>query len=321
LPEEAAKPTDAAAPRVPPKPIAPLPIGIGGALLATLCAALWGGTVVAIKISIDDIPPFGAAGIRFLLAAGFMVVWCRLKGASLVPRPGQVGPIVITGVLLYAQIGLLNVATNATSSANATLLLNLYPLFVVGLAHFLKLDDQLTKRTVFGMTLALIGVLMVLKAPEAATNALDPTSLRGDLLAVASALVLAGRVLFTKSILHRVESGKLLFWHDLVAVALFMTTSAALEGFSTYRFTPSALLSLLFQGLVVAGFCYAAWTILLQKHRASQLVAFGFITPLCGVLFSHLLRGDALGPALLLGGGGIALGVVVVNTRKDPPGS
>ena len=64
-------------------------IGLSSAGLALLCSILWGGIVVAIRFSVDDLPPVGVAGMRFALAALCMLAWCAWQGSPLRIRSGQ----------------------------------------------------------------------------------------------------------------------------------------------------------------------------------------------------------------------------------------
>ena len=78
-----------------PQPVAPdRPLTLGSTSLILLCGVIWGGTVVAIRFSVDALPPVGTAGLRFTLAAVFMFVWCRWDRCPLRLERGQIAPVV-----------------------------------------------------------------------------------------------------------------------------------------------------------------------------------------------------------------------------------
>ena len=106
------------------------PIDKNAAILALSCSALWGGTVVAIRFSVDTFPPVGLAGIRFSLAFLFMLGWCYFRGTSFRVQRNQIIPIIFTAILLFIQIALLNVGSKSTSASHGTVFINSYPLFV-----------------------------------------------------------------------------------------------------------------------------------------------------------------------------------------------
>lgn len=295
------------------------PIGVSSAALAILCCVLWGGTMISIRYSVDDLPPVGLAGLRFLLGALFMLGWCWWEGHSLRVERHQWVPILITGAILFFQISILNIGMQQTNAAHGSIFINSYPVSVAVLAHVLLPDDRLTWRKALGLTVAMIGMVVVLLGPVAGNlsskaGSIDQPTLIGDFWVLGSGMLLGLKLAYTKRALAVVEPGKLLFWHEAVAVVLFFATSAVVEGPAAYHFTTRAVLGLLYQGLVVAGFVFALWTVLLRRHRVSQLATFGFTTPLFGLLFSGLLRGDAITPAVLLGGAGVAVGIYLATS-------
>ncbi|MFQ5584995.1 MAG: EamA family transporter, partial [Calditrichia bacterium] len=48
-----------------------------------LLSIIWGTTWVAIKVSLEGIPPFLGAALRFVIAILFLLIYSRLKNISL----------------------------------------------------------------------------------------------------------------------------------------------------------------------------------------------------------------------------------------------
>src|SRR5262249_2187726 len=73
--------------------------GLGVALALATVYLVWGSTYLAIRVAIDTLPPFGMAGVRFLIAGAVLHAWARLSG---IPRPttGQWRAAALTGGLL-----------------------------------------------------------------------------------------------------------------------------------------------------------------------------------------------------------------------------
>jgi drug/metabolite transporter (DMT)-like permease len=70
---------------------------------------------------------------------------------------------------------------------------------------------------------------------------------------------------------------------------------------------------LLYQGLVLAGFCFIVITSLVRRYQASKLSVFGFITPVFGVLLSKYLLGEVLSTGLISSMILAAIGIAIVN--------
>ncbi|MCH2401739.1 MAG: DMT family transporter, partial [Pirellulales bacterium] len=180
-------------------------------------------------------------------------------------------------------------------------------------------SDRWTVRKLTGLIVAGAGVGLILTVDQAAgagVAALDAPSLAGDLVLILSAVLLAIRITYTKHALQKMETGKLIFWQDLLGVGLFLAYGVLGESFRLADLTSVAIWGLLYQGVVVAGFCFAMHASLLRKHSASQLAVFSFTTPLFGVMLASLLRSDPLSAWLLVSAVCVALGIYLVNSGK-----
>lgn len=298
------------------------PLNFASVALVMLTVVLWGGTPVAISYSVDTLPPIAVAGMRFFLASAFMLVWCRIEGASLRLIPGQLGPCCITGTLLFVQISLFHLGIAESNSSHATLFINTFIFWVALLEHFVTRVSRLSGRKLAGLALAALGVVLILRDPTSGTAASaaaahpEQPSLYGDILLLGSGMVLGIKIIYTKSAVRVVEPGKLIFWHDVVGTLLFSVYAAAFEHVRIDLQDPglpAAAWGLLYQGLVVAGFCFAVQARLLRKHAASQISVFSFATPLFGIALAVWLRGDPLSPWLSLSAVCVAVGIVLVN--------
>ena len=92
--------------------------------------------------------------------------------------------------------------------------------------------------------------------------------------------------------------------------------SLLLERGDPMQLTLSSAAALLYQGGVIAGYCFLAWTSILERYSASKLVVLFFATPLSGVVFSYLFLGDELTLSLLGGAVLVAAGIYLVNIRR-----
>lgn len=300
-------------------------MGLAVSLLVLLTAALWGGTPVAVSYSLDELPVIAVAGMRFALAAGFMLFWCRLEGSGLRLHAGESVPAVVAGVMLFGQILLFTLGVHVSNSSHATLLVNTFIFWVALIEHFVTRNDLLTVRKTTGLLLATSGVVLVLWGTGelefrlGTTGGPDAPSLTGDLFLLASALVLGIKIVYTRHVVQRMDPGKLILWHDVVGVMLFAAASAILEDVRAEQFTLPAVLGLLYQGVVIGGFCFAVQAWLLRHYSASQVVVFSFATPLFGIVLAALFRQDELSAWLFAAGVCVAVGILIVN--RAPQGA
>ena len=298
------------------------PIGWAAASTTLVLAALWGGNAVAVKYSVSTLEPIAVAGVRFAMATLFMLVWCRVEGTSLRLRRDQIRPAVLLGFLLFVQISLFTVGTDWSNSSHSAPFISTFIFWVAGIEHFVTRTDRLSPRRWIGLLIAAGGVVLIFAVKPDANAAgtpfpdsTDRPHLMGDLVLVASAGVLGVKLTYTRHALKVVGPGKLIFWHDLIGVGFFAIASAIFEETSWDDFTGEAIIGLLYQGVVVGGFCFAMYARLLRRHSASQLSVFSFATPLFGIALAVLFRGDELSPWLGISSVCVVVGIYLVNSK------
>ena len=131
-----------------------------------------------------------------------------------------------------------------------------------------------------------------------------------------SAVLLAIRVVYVRHVVGNMAPSKLIFWHDVFGVLMFAGWSLLTESFENVQFTRAAVLGLLYQGVIVAGFCFALHASLLRHHSASQISVFSFAAPVFGVIFSILLRSEPFTLSVVLGVLFVAFGIWLVCIRR-----
>jgi drug/metabolite transporter (DMT)-like permease len=295
-------------------------LGAGAVSLTLLTAVLWGGTSVANRFAVDTVPPIAVGGIRFAMAAVFMLAWCRLERSPIWPAAGQWRPSMIAGLLLFLQIATFNVGIERSTASHGTLFINTFVFWVAAIEHFVTREHRLNLRQLAGLLIAAAGVVLLVgdepsrHGVTSAASLQDRATLFGDLCLLVSAFLLAVKIIYTKWAVRYVPPGTLTLWHDVFGVGLFAAASVLFERFEQgAASTLPAILGLLYLGIVVSGFCFAAQAWLLKRHRASLISVFSFATPVCGVFLAVLLRGDALSPWLLISGTCVAIGIVLVT--------
>ena len=196
------------------------PIDLRGASVALLASIFWGVNPVAIKIGLEDAPPFRLAALRFLVGG--------------------------------------------------TVILNLYAVHTVVLAHFLIPGDRLTLRRLTGVVVAYAGIVVLFDRGFA----LGGPTMVGDAIMFGSALILAERTVYLARAVHHQEPVKLLLAQAVVGIAVFVILSALVEPAPT-RWTGRLAGAIAFQGVVVTGFnssstCGCSSTIARARSRRSS---------------------------------------------------
>ncbi len=283
-------------------------------LLALLISLIWGGNLVSIKLSLTAVPPMWSAFWRMLLGTLTLAVWARSQGTDLRPAAGEWRPLLGLGVLFAVQIGLLNRAMQLTSPGYGEAILNSYAIFTNLFGHFLAHEDRLTGGRIAGLLLSLAGVTVL--AYGRPSQALAPDPLTGNLLLLASAVLLGLRQIYTRWLVQRIDPVRTIVWQLGSSVPMFLTVALAAEPMLLAPLTWMPVAALAYQGFLVAGFCFVAWAVLLKKHSSGSVSMYAFLVPVCGIGLSALLFGERITPRLVMGGALVLAGVAIVTMRR-----
>ena len=277
--------------------------------LVLLLAFFWGANTVLLKMALEDMPPLAIAGFRFLLGMLVIFFWAAGHRIPLALQKGERLSLVLLSLLFTMQIATFNLGTKFTYAAHSTILINTHPFFTALMAHFLVPGDVLNRRKTLGLAVAFGGIFVVFRD----NFQLHISYLHGDLLVLASGFLLGTLGVFTKLLIQRINPYKLLIWEMLLSLPFFFGLSLCIEGVSNYHFSYVASGSILYQGIVVGGFCFTALTLVLKRHSPSKIAALQFATPLFGVLLSNIFLREPITLNLGIGGCFVALGIYIVN--------
>jgi drug/metabolite transporter (DMT)-like permease len=211
--------------------------------------------------------------MRFVLGGACVVLWGWWTRAPFTLRPGEAAPLVWLGLLFTAQLGLLNVGTWLSTAGHAAVLVNVYPVHIVFIAHFLVPGDRLTPAKLGGVLLGYGGTLLLFWDQLASLRVADPRMLAGDVVLSLSALLLGLRQVVLNRQLQFIHPVKPLLAQVVIGTPLFVLLSAWLEP-QTFHPTARLAASLFYQGVIIAGFNFIANMFLLKHYRPSALAAF-----------------------------------------------
>jgi drug/metabolite transporter (DMT)-like permease len=204
-----------------------------------------------------------------------------------------------------------------TLSSYAVILLNTSPIFVTILAHWWIPGERLTLKKWIGMLVAFCGVVLLFLPSMPSSGFFI-----GNLLALTAGFLLSVIHVMSKHLLRDIKPGQLVFWEFTYAVPIFFLTSLLFEPASKSMSLP-IVGSILYQGIVVAGFCFVAWMHLLQHYPASKMASFQFSIPVFGVFLSWLILDEPLSGHLIFGVALVASGIFLVTSsevkRTDMP--
>jgi len=278
--------------------------------LAILAMAILGGSYTAGKIALHDLPVFGLLALRMAITTatlGAYAAWTKLPlaqtGRSARYVLAQTGFFVLTQVALF--IGL-----TMTSAGRAAILFNMQPFFSLLLLPLFAAGERIGLRRWAGTLAAFGGVALVLAERGTAGG-----SLLGDGLCLLAALGWSGNVILNKRMPREVNSAALIFWNAAAAIPVVALLALTLEWGTTWRFSASAVASVLYLGVVAAGLGFVLIVWLVRSYSASRVNVFVFLSPVFGVLIGWLLLAEPISLQQAFGALGVAAGILIVSTE------
>lgn len=288
-------------------------------LLVLLTVVFWGGTPVAGKLVIHDIPPLTAGVLRYgaatlLLVAVFgrgLLRTGRLSGADLglVLAVGLLGTTLNHVLFFFALVF-------APAAHGAIIPPTTSPIWTLALAARAG-GERVTRAQVGGIALCLVGVTLVVR-PERLFTGGGRRVLLGDLLFLLGGAAWGAYSYASKLAMRRLSASATLTL-GMVAGTVFLVPVALAE-------RPWAALGAAHLGawgalayLAVAGtvLSFLWWNVALHRLGAGRTAIFSNLVPVFGVLLSWLVLGERL-TALQLAGGVLAVvGVVVCQGQRS----
>lgn len=283
-------------------------------LAALVVSFFWSGNIISIKFGLDTIPPIWSAFWRMALGAVCVTGWALATGQPVLFERGRLRQLLVLGVVFTSQIAIFNLSVHYTSPAYAVILLNTNPVMINLISHFFTKDDRLTLARLAGLGIAFCGIAYVMFGqPEAQ---LAPNPLLGNSLMLVSSLLLAVRVVYTQRVVRTMDPLRPVIWPMVFSIPCFFVLARLIEPPLLRPLTAEPVFAIVYQALVVAGFCFVAWTTLLRHHSAGNLSVYSFSVPVFGIFLSAAFFGEQITGRLFLGAAAVAAGIVIVTRSK-----
>jgi drug/metabolite transporter (DMT)-like permease len=266
-----------------------------------------------IKLVNAGLQPVFFAGLRSLLAIGFVWAWLAWRGRPPRLRRESLGTGLLIGALFAAEFLFLFLALDLTSVGRSALIMYSMPVWFAILAHF-GLGERITGQKAIGLGLAFAGCASaILSRPDT-----GEASLAGDLCALGAAWGWALTAYIARRPVMRAEGPEMqLFWMVLVSAPILLIASLFF-GPLIRDLQPLHIVGLLFQSSVVVAGGFIAWLWLLSVYPSSTVASFSFLTPVFAVGLGVVFFGETVTGSILLAVVLVAAGIVLINRPGRP---
>ncbi|WP_296484438.1 DMT family transporter [Phenylobacterium sp.] len=252
-------------------------------------------------------------------AIGFWRMIFALPLLALIARreSGGVGPtgwiLGLAGVAFALDLAFWHYGIALTSVAKATILSNLTPVIVTGVA-WLVFREKVRPLFLTAVALAVGGACLMTLARDPGLPGVNPPL--GDAFSAMTAVWYALYFLAVQRARQTRGAAQVMFWSSLTAAPLLLAASAAL-GERFLPATPVGWAACVGLGIVHAtGQGAIAWA--LGRLPASVTSVVVLVQPVVAAVLGWLLFGEVFGPGQMLGGAIALTGVVLAQRAARP---
>lgn len=277
-------------------------------LIVVFICLTWAANTVLSKIVVSalEVPPFFYATLRFGLVTLLLLPWLRF-----VPRP--FGRIVAVSFLI-SGIGFgmfIAGMRDATPSAAAIVSQVMVP--ATTLLSVLVLGEVIRWRRLTGITLAVIGIVIVMYRPG------EMQASYGLALIITSALMAAAGIIVIKQ-MQGVSPLQYQAWTALLSIVPLAALSWGLES-DQWRIAEAAgwklAAALAFVALMVSIVSHSLYFWVLQRNDANLVAPLMILNPLFSVALGIWITGDPFDMQMTIGAAVTLAGVLIILLRPS----
>jgi drug/metabolite transporter (DMT)-like permease len=277
---------------------------------------VWGSTYLAIRVTVETLPPLLTGGVRFLVAGLIVYTVLALKRGWTgvrVTMPELLSSALVGGALLLGGNGLVVLAERDAPSSLAALIIASVPLWVV-LFRYLA-SESVARATLAGVALGFGGVAILVLPGDRPGDA----TLASILLLVAAAAFWASgsfastrltlpRDPFTSTAVQMLLGG---VW--LVAAGLIRGEGSNIDVASFSAASIWAFLYLVVFGSLLA---FTAYVWLLQNAPISKVATYAYVNPVIAIVLGWVILSEQLTTNMLIGAAVIVASVAFIVTKE-----
>jgi len=280
---------------------------------------VWGSTYLAIRFTIETIPPFLSAGIRFLVSGAILYIWRRLSGD---PAPKKVewrSATIIGLLLLLGGNGGLVWAEQRIPSGIASLFIATTPLWMVLIDSLRPGGVRANWLTWLGVLVGLTGITLLANPwqPHTASPALDPL---GMVVLILAALSWSIGSLYSRK--ASLPSSSLLgtgmeMLVGSVGLFAFGTLVGEWSQFHLATISMRSMGGLIYLILFGSLIGFVSYTWLLRNAPTPIVSTYAYVNPVVALFLGSVIAGEALDGQDILSALIVLAGVVLITTARS----
>ncbi len=271
----------------------------------------------AIFVRFGESDPIVIAAYRTLFATLMIIPLLYVERHSLSVKIRDVGIMFGIGIILAIHLGLWITSVTLTSVANSVILVQIHPIFV-GILGYIILREKQSSRSVLGIGLGFLGILVMTGLPSGSL----PQESLGNLMALLAGLALGAYLLLGKRLRQGVSISTYAFTVYSVATMVLFSTAI----FQGKDLIPGPDLGRELTILIIYGFSAGImghtlynWAL---RYVPATMVSVSLLgEPVLATFLAYLVFGESITFLTLVGGIMIIAGIYLAKQHFVPHGN
>ncbi|CAN5124061.1 DMT family transporter [soil metagenome] len=285
--------------------------------IAILCLVtaniIWGFSYPLYKWSLENVPPFTFAFLRFFLASFLILPFIR---HSLTIEKKDIKYLVLLSLFgITFGISLLFLGLQHSTSINAPIVSATGPIFLL-ISSLLFLHEKPQKRVIFGTCISLAGVITLVLGPIFASGL--EGSIYGNLLLIFSTIGGILHTILLKKIIDRNNHLTITFWSFVIGslplLPLVVYESVQQGGFLIHL-NSHGVIGILFGVIFASAIAHTVNSLGIKNMKTSEVGVFSYIAPIATILLAVPLLGEKITPLYIFCSLLVFLGIFISEER------
>ena len=273
---------------------------------------LWGSSFSVMRIMLQDLNPFAVMFCRLFIAFIFII---PISGKTLLKSYQKGDWKILLPMVLFQPCLYFLFESNAltfTTSSQAGIISACLPLMVAVAAWFF-LSETMNARTIIGLILSILGVVLLTIFQNEQANA--PHPILGNLLEVGAMASACANIILIKKLSSRYSTWSLTGMQICAGTLFFLPGIKYITIADPSIWTVQLVLLLFYLGICVSFFSFGLYNWGISKIEASRASIFINLIPVTAILLGWLILDETLNSKQIIAAIIIISGVFLSNKQ------
>ena len=266
---------------------------------------IWGSTYLAIRFTVETIPPFFSGGARFLSAGAILLTLRSVISGHRTTLSGWISAFMASLLPFVVSYGLITSAERVVPSSIAALLVALEPLWFCMIGWLFYNGARPSVRHYIGIALGFCGIFSLVAGDPKADFSFESSYIIWVLMLILSGITwVVGAFISKNPKIHEdslMSSGMQMIWGGAVMMLIHFLTSAFMGYHQTVAtFSLKSVVALIYLVIFGSLVAYSSFLWLMRVEPANRVATHAFVNPVVAVFLGWLLGGEHLSISMLI---------------------